>query len=122
MVLRKADINLTKQKDCKDGKYSQVLPNGLDNKLRKDLDCVKKIRAHQGLRHFWGLHVHSQHPKTTRSTNFSIFPDQVVAYVIPSEDPKRSCVTLHPTECVGSVIVTVSLNVVVVNIVVIVNQ
>uniref|UniRef100_A0A8C6XX07 Small ribosomal subunit protein uS13 n=1 Tax=Naja naja TaxID=35670 RepID=A0A8C6XX07_NAJNA len=60
------DWLLNRQKDCKDGKYSQVLPNGLDNKLRKDLDCVKKIRAHQGLRHFWGLHVHSQHPKTTR--------------------------------------------------------
>ena len=70
MVLRKADIDLTKragvltedevkrviaimqnprqykipgwflnrQRDMKDGKYSQVLANGLDNKLREDLE------------------------------------------------------------------------------------
>lgn len=33
---------------------SQVLANGLDNKLREDLERLKKIRAHRGLRHFWG--------------------------------------------------------------------
>ncbi|XP_030825568.1 WD repeat-containing protein 46, partial [Camarhynchus parvulus] len=32
-----------------------VLANGLDNKLREDLERLKKIRAHRGLRHFWGL-------------------------------------------------------------------
>lgn len=32
----------------------QVLANGLDNKLREDLERLKKIRAHRGLRHFWG--------------------------------------------------------------------
>ena len=97
MVLRKADIDLTKrageltedevervitimqnprqykipdwflnrQKDVKDGKYRQVLANGLDNKLREDLERLKKIRAHRGLRHFWGLRVRGQHTKTT---------------------------------------------------------
>ncbi|XP_029801120.1 40S ribosomal protein S18 isoform X2 [Suricata suricatta] len=88
VVLRKADIDLTKrageltedenprqykipdwflnrQKDVKDGKYSQVLANGLDNKLREDLERLKKIRAHRGLRHFWGLRVRGQHTKTT---------------------------------------------------------
>ncbi|ETE60849.1 40S ribosomal protein S18, partial [Ophiophagus hannah] len=53
VVLWKADIDLTKWaeeltedglKDRKDGKYSQVLPNGLDNKLRKNLELLK-IRA-----------------------------------------------------------------------------
>ena len=32
----------------------QVLANGLDNKLRENLERLKKIRAHRGLRHFWG--------------------------------------------------------------------
>ncbi|XP_044107969.1 40S ribosomal protein S18-like [Neovison vison] len=95
VVLRKADIDLTKkageltedevervimqnprqykipdwflnrQKDVKDGKYSQVLANGLDHKLREDLERLKKIRAHRGLRHFWGRRVRGQHTKTT---------------------------------------------------------
>ncbi|KAF7487214.1 small ribosomal subunit protein uS13-like [Marmota monax] len=51
------DWFLNRQKDVKDGKYSQVLANGLDNKLREDLERLKKIRAHRGLRHFWGLRV-----------------------------------------------------------------
>ena len=59
------DWFLNRQKDVKDGKYSQVLANGLDNKLREDLEQLKKIRAHRGLRHFWGLRVRGQHTKTT---------------------------------------------------------
>ncbi|KAL1775678.1 40S ribosomal protein S18 [Sigmodon hispidus] len=51
------DWFLNRQKDVKDGKYSQVLANGLDNNLREDLERLKKIRAHRGLRHFWGLRV-----------------------------------------------------------------
>uniref|UniRef100_A0A2K5IXY6 Small ribosomal subunit protein uS13 n=1 Tax=Colobus angolensis palliatus TaxID=336983 RepID=A0A2K5IXY6_COLAP len=50
------DWFLNRQKGVKDGKYSQVLANGLDNKLREDLER---------LRHFWGLRVQSQHTKTT---------------------------------------------------------
>merc|ERR1712221_31180 len=56
---------LNRKKDIKDGKYSQVLANGLDNKLREDLERLKKIRAHRGLRHYWGLRVRGQHTKTT---------------------------------------------------------
>uniref|UniRef100_A0A8I5NSX4 Small ribosomal subunit protein uS13 n=1 Tax=Papio anubis TaxID=9555 RepID=A0A8I5NSX4_PAPAN len=59
------DWFLNRQKDVKDGKYSQVLANGLDNKLREDLERLKKIQAHRGLRHFWGLRVRGQHTKTT---------------------------------------------------------
>ncbi|CAO2594232.1 40S ribosomal protein S18 [Lemmus lemmus] len=40
------DWFLNRQKDVKDGKYSQVLANGLD-KLREDLERLKKIRAHR---------------------------------------------------------------------------
>ncbi|KAG8139460.1 hypothetical protein E2320_002231 [Naja naja] len=85
MLLWKADINMIKrareltedevkripnwflnrQKDGKDSKDSHVLPNGLDNKLCKDLEHLKKIRVHRGLHHFWGLRVHGQHTKTT---------------------------------------------------------
>ncbi|XP_043854295.1 40S ribosomal protein S18-like [Dromiciops gliroides] len=49
------DSFLNRQKDGKDGKYSQVLANGLDNKLHEDLEQLKKIRAHCGLWYFWGL-------------------------------------------------------------------
>ena len=56
---------LNRQKDIRDGKYSQVTSNSLDTKLREDLERLKKIRAHRGLRHFWGLRVRGQHTKTT---------------------------------------------------------
>merc|ERR1712137_929359 len=59
------DYFLNRKKDIKDGKYSQILANGLDNKLREDLERLKKIRAHRGLRHYWGLRVRGQHTKTT---------------------------------------------------------
>uniref|UniRef100_A0A671EE09 Small ribosomal subunit protein uS13 n=1 Tax=Rhinolophus ferrumequinum TaxID=59479 RepID=A0A671EE09_RHIFE len=48
------DWVLNRQKDVKDGKYSQVLANGLD-KFHEDL----------GLSHCWGLCVRGQHTKTT---------------------------------------------------------
>lgn len=51
--------------DIVDGKTTHVLSNGLDNKLREDLERLKKIRAHRGLRHYWGLRVRGQHTKTT---------------------------------------------------------
>ena len=44
-----------KEKDGKDGKYSQVLASGLDDKLRRDLEGLKKIWAHRGLCHFGDL-------------------------------------------------------------------
>jgi len=56
---------LNRQKDIVDGKYSQILANGLESKLREDLERLKKIKAHRGLRHYWGLRVRGQHTKTT---------------------------------------------------------
>ncbi|CAI2171572.1 19617_t:CDS:2 [Funneliformis geosporum] len=56
---------LNRQKDIVDGKYSQILANSLESKLREDLERLKKIRAHRGLRHYWGLRVRGQHTKTT---------------------------------------------------------
>ncbi|KAK4343646.1 hypothetical protein RND71_036740 [Anisodus tanguticus] len=59
------DWFLNRQKDYKDGKFSQVTSNALDMKLRDDLERLKKIRNHRGLRHYWGLRVRGQHTKTT---------------------------------------------------------
>merc|ERR1711881_93139 len=59
------DWFLNRQKDIKDGKTSQMVSNLLDNKLREDLERLKKIRAHRGLRHYWGVRVRGQHTKTT---------------------------------------------------------
>ncbi|EMR09301.1 40S ribosomal protein S18 [Pneumocystis murina B123] len=56
---------LNSQRAITDGKNSQVLANQLDNKLREDLERLKKIKVHRGLRHFWGLRVRGQHTKTT---------------------------------------------------------
>nr|BAC24851.1 ribosomal protein S18-like [Oryza sativa Japonica Group]BAD30794.1 ribosomal protein S18-like [Oryza sativa Japonica Group] len=53
------------KKDYKDGRFSQVVSNALDMKLRDDLERLKKIRNHRGLRHYWGLRVRGQHTKTT---------------------------------------------------------
>ena len=55
----------SRQKDSKDGRYTQVVSNILDTKLREDLERLKKIRNHRGLRHYWGVRVRGQHTKTT---------------------------------------------------------
>lgn len=56
---------LNRQRDVTDGKDSQVVSNSLDSKTREDLERLKKIRSHRGLRHYWGLRVRGQHTKTT---------------------------------------------------------
>jgi len=33
--------------------------------MREDLERMKKIRCHRGLRHFWGLKTRGQHTKST---------------------------------------------------------
>merc|ERR1712150_462148 len=59
------DWFLNRNRDIKDGKTTQVMANILDNKLREDLERLKKIRAHRGLRQYWGVRVRGQHTKTT---------------------------------------------------------
>merc|ERR1712038_2154163 len=53
---------LNRQRDIKDSKLTS---NSLDNKLREDLERMKKIRIHRGIRHHWGLRVKGQKTKTT---------------------------------------------------------
>ena len=56
---------LNRRKDIEDGTNYQVISNGLDSKLREDIERLKKMRAHRGLRHHWGVRVRGQHTKTT---------------------------------------------------------
>ena len=56
---------LNRQKDRKEGKYFQVVSNALDTKLRDDIERMKKIRLHKGLRHYWNLRVRGQHTCST---------------------------------------------------------
>ena len=51
------DWMLNRKKDTKDGKFSQTVSNTLDMKLREDLERLKKIRAHRGLRHYCTFRV-----------------------------------------------------------------
>ena len=59
------DWFLNRQKDIKTGTYSQLVSSQLDTKLREDLERMKKIRNHRGLRHYWGFTVRGQHTCTT---------------------------------------------------------
>ncbi|RXW17083.1 hypothetical protein EST38_g8770 [Candolleomyces aberdarensis] len=68
---------LNRQKDIVDGKNYQILSNSVDSKLREDLERLKKIRAHRGLRHFWGLRVRGQHTKTTGESRFILLVGRV---------------------------------------------
>merc|ERR1712165_134909 len=49
----------------KEGNDQQCVANGLDTKLREDLERIKKIRLHRGLRTYWNCKVRGQHTKTT---------------------------------------------------------
>lgn len=59
------DYLLNRQSDIKTGVYTQLVSNNVDNTLREDLERMKKMRAHRGLRHYWGVRVRGQHTKTT---------------------------------------------------------
>merc|ERR1719498_749091 len=59
---------LNRQRCIKDGTYSQVYSNMIDTRLREDLERMKKIRKHRGLRHFWNLKVKGQRTKSTGRT------------------------------------------------------
>jgi ribosomal protein S13 len=56
---------LNRRKDIVDGKNLHVVSNIVDQKLRDDIEKLKKIRAHRGLRHYWQLRVRGQHTCTT---------------------------------------------------------
>ena len=56
---------LNRQRDPKTGKTEHVTSNIVDIKLRDDLERMKKVRAHRGVRHMLGLRVRGQHTCTS---------------------------------------------------------
>ena len=56
---------LNRQRDPKTGKTDHVTSNIVDIRLRDDLERLKKIRAHRGVRHAYGLRVRGQHTCTS---------------------------------------------------------
>jgi small subunit ribosomal protein S18e len=56
---------LNRKKDPKDGTFSHQVANNWDTKMREDLEKMKKIKLHKGLRHYFGLRVRGQHTCST---------------------------------------------------------
>eukprot|EP00457_Paulinella_chromatophora_P016243 gb/GEZN01017003.1/.p1 GENE.gb/GEZN01017003.1/~~gb/GEZN01017003.1/.p1 ORF type:complete len:149 (+),score=16.48 gb/GEZN01017003.1/:246-692(+) len=56
---------LNRQKDRATGKYLHKVSNHLDVTYRDDIERMKKIRLHRGLRHYWQVRVRGQHTCTT---------------------------------------------------------
>eukprot|EP00356_Strombidium_inclinatum_P001972 CAMPEP_0170479230 /NCGR_PEP_ID=MMETSP0208-20121228/543_1 /TAXON_ID=197538 /ORGANISM="Strombidium inclinatum, Strain S3" /LENGTH=96 /DNA_ID=CAMNT_0010751589 /DNA_START=111 /DNA_END=398 /DNA_ORIENTATION=- len=58
ILARPTDYNIPKwflnrQKDPRNGTYSQLISNNLDTSMREDLERMRKSKDHRGLRHFW---------------------------------------------------------------------
>ncbi|KCV70518.1 30S ribosomal protein S18e [Fonticula alba] len=56
---------LNRRYDVVDGTDSHLITTGIANKMREDLDRLKRIYSHRGIRHYLGLKVRGQHTKTT---------------------------------------------------------
>ena len=56
---------LNNQKDFATGKDSHLVSTNLHTQLRNNLERMKKMRLHRGLRHYWNIRVRGQHTKTT---------------------------------------------------------
>ena len=54
---------LNRQKDYRDGHNMHCTSNVLETKVREDIERMKKIRQHKGLRHHWLLKVRGQRTK-----------------------------------------------------------
>ena len=59
------DYFVNRQRDFVQGKTSQCVMNVLVAAVRGDIERMKKIRLHRGIRHYWGHRVRGQHTKTT---------------------------------------------------------
>ena len=56
---------LNRKKDVKEGTDTQQVANNWDTKIREDLERMKKMKLHKGLRHYFGLKVRGQHTCST---------------------------------------------------------
>ena len=52
---------LNRNRDIKTGKTEQLVSNAVDIKLREDLERMKKMFQHRGIRHALNLRVRGQH-------------------------------------------------------------
>ncbi|KPA79963.1 putative 40S ribosomal protein S18 [Leptomonas pyrrhocoris] len=59
------DWFLNRQRDPKTGKTEHLSSSMVDTRLRDDLERLKKMRAHRGVRHAYGLRVRGQHTCTS---------------------------------------------------------
>jgi len=56
---------VNRRRDRVDGKNAHLTSNQIATKLREDIEALKKVRTHRGLRHYWSLKVRGQHTGTT---------------------------------------------------------
>lgn len=56
---------LNRKNDPKEGNNIQMIANTIETKLREDLEKMKRMRLHKGLRHYYGLRVRGQHTCST---------------------------------------------------------
>ena len=61
-----------RRRDFRDGTNLHVTSNALETKIREDIERMKKIKQHRGLRHHWLLKVRGQHTKSTGRRGVSI--------------------------------------------------
>lgn len=59
------DWFLNRQRDPKTGKTEHLSSSMVDTRLREDIERLKKIRAHRGVRHAYHLRVRGQHTCTS---------------------------------------------------------
>ncbi|KAI5055697.1 hypothetical protein GOP47_0029218 [Adiantum capillus-veneris] len=65
LICKKADVDMNKRAGELSAQELENLMFIVANPLESDLERLKKIRNHRGLRHYWGLRVRGQHTKTT---------------------------------------------------------
>merc|ERR1712203_1181010 len=56
---------LNRRKDFKTGENKQIASTTLDSTIREDVERMKKMKLHRGLRHYWNLKVRGQMTKNT---------------------------------------------------------
>ena len=56
---------LNRRKDRESGDNLHHVSSDVDTALRNDIERMKKIRLHRGLRHYWNLRVRGQHTCST---------------------------------------------------------
>ena len=88
------DWFLNRQKDWKDGTFGQCISNGLDTKLREDLERLKKVRSHILELNYEFADFRSVLIVVSVITGFSVsvvnIPRPLVDVDVPSVLPRRS--------------------------------